>query len=656
MPTYLIQADGRPFEDTLLAAARADLDLLDDESRKVFRNDNSDAIAAHAAQRLLVVSGPGTGKSHMFLSRIRHWMQAGPDVSVLVLSFVRKLVGDLQRDIVGSSLTEEQKHHVTASTLHRLARSIVERTHGTVECPMRPHIRIIAWPWDDLVWADVLLFHPEVATSEEFCWRACLDILHQGGRSPDGPWSSLFVTYHRLSRFYNAAGFADLIVRARTCLHERPEMREHHYLIVDEYQDFNLAEEELVSAIGADVRGLLLAGDDDQVLYETLKAGDPSLIRTKYKDEATVNAMLPFCGRCSTYITRAASGFLEQIQEEDRIPKIFLPISGSSNCPKVKVVGCATPSGAVEFIDQWFTTHAEALAQRTEELRNGQSKEAYLLILTPSLKGFYQKADEKLRESIGRYQISNVDGVGRDYRALAIYYALSLNPADNYDMRRVLYLAEVLDSRVHEMLNQALEGDVALADMEEPEIIAALSKAARIGELVAQQLPAEDLARAVESTILVSDCRKLAMDLAAQPLDTNARAALEQATENAAEQRDTGEVTPNPVDIMTIVGAKGLSAEHVIVIGCDDVNMSRVTPKAFYVGLTRARTTVTLLVAAQARGGQKPHAFIRLLPEDAVEFVKFTKMNGEELLGCRTDFVTYFDRLQWVRNRASART
>jgi superfamily I DNA/RNA helicase len=44
-----------------------------------------------------------------------------------------------------------------------------------------------------------------------------------------------------------------------------------------------------------------------------------------------------------------------------------------------------------------------------------------------------------------------------------------------------------------------------------------------------------------------------------------------------------------------MVGAKGLSAKHVIVLGCEANNMERTTPLEFYVALSRARETLHLV-------------------------------------------------------------
>lgn len=72
--------------------AARELDALTLEQRTAFRNCNAKAIAELLATKMLIVSGPGTGKSYLLLDKMRSWLGAHPDKSILVTSFVRKLV------------------------------------------------------------------------------------------------------------------------------------------------------------------------------------------------------------------------------------------------------------------------------------------------------------------------------------------------------------------------------------------------------------------------------------------------------------------------------------------------------------------------------------------------------------------------------------
>ena len=72
---HLINPDGTPFDGNDLDALAAELNALNDEQRKNFRNENATAIASHGAPAILIVAGPGTGKSTLFKQRIVHWLK-----------------------------------------------------------------------------------------------------------------------------------------------------------------------------------------------------------------------------------------------------------------------------------------------------------------------------------------------------------------------------------------------------------------------------------------------------------------------------------------------------------------------------------------------------------------------------------------------------
>ena len=80
---HLINNDGTPFETSELQTLRDELDALDNNGRAEYRNQNASAIAQHNAVKILIVSGPGTGKSYLFLNRINHWYKQDAQAKVL---------------------------------------------------------------------------------------------------------------------------------------------------------------------------------------------------------------------------------------------------------------------------------------------------------------------------------------------------------------------------------------------------------------------------------------------------------------------------------------------------------------------------------------------------------------------------------------------
>lgn len=406
---HLINNDGTPFETSELQTLRDELDALDNDGRAEYRNQNASAIAQHKAVKFLIVSGPGTGKSYLILNRINHWYKQDAQAKVLVTSFVRKLVADLQNDIDGDEqLSDEQKGNITASTLHKFARSIVEQNHGTADWRFQPHFRIIGQIWKDVVWVDALAFYP-LLNKSEYTWKKFEEQLYNAEFEQSEEWANSKEIYFKLCQFYNATGFADLILRAKDALVETPQLNKSNYFIIDEYQDFNSAEDALINQLVNEPNGLLVVGDDEQVLYEKLKSGRPTLIRNLYQNNNYANGMLPFCGRSSFHITKTAGHFIQQQREADCIEKIYLPIKTTDDNSKVQVIACATAPTAVDYIEKFVADNKTAIDERKNKLAEGEEKDAFLLILTPGKEvNFYGESKKKIAKIVAEYQAENL--------------------------------------------------------------------------------------------------------------------------------------------------------------------------------------------------------------------------------------------------------
>jgi superfamily I DNA/RNA helicase len=99
---------------------------------------------------------------------------------------------------------------------------------------------------------------------------------------------------------------------------------------------------------------------------------------------------------------------------------------------------------------------------------------------------------------------------------------------------------------------------------------------------------------------------------------------------------------------MPIVRSKGLSADHVFVIGFDNVNLGWVTRNAFYVAMTRARKSLHLVTALKAGGASGPSHFLDHLPDKHLAFSKYTKGNRtQEMFLGRAEYLRYIGNLQY---------
>jgi superfamily I DNA/RNA helicase len=641
----LIKADGTPFTDDEINSISEGLDALDDGARVEDRNQNAEEIAAHETNRMLVVSGPGTGKSTLFKKRLVNWLERYPDQRVAVATFVRSLVRDLQEDIANDAhMTAQDKARVTVMTLHRLARSIIERNHGTQELDLKPYCAVVTDRWEEMVWLDAVSLHDEFE-AHDFPWTTVEGNLFDAEPSSDGDWGTLRATHVRLEKFYNALTFHDLILFATQAVRENPKLVEDTLFIIDELQDFNRAEDALIREVTAESPGQLLVGDDDQVLYDELKRAHPDILRSYYEDAFFVNAMLPSCGRCSIHICRTAEAFLARERHPDSIKKVFLPLN-RADAERVKVVATTSPKVGVEYVKAFLGEHEEGIRQREEEIREGSNKDAYLLILTPARKMNFLNvggARDELQHALSAYEVADARP-GEDYWRLRDYYYGAAHPSLNYNVRKVLAYEQVDQEVIALLLRRALDSGNNLADLEHEAVQTALKKCSAIGEVVDADVSPTDQAERMAALEDVDDVASLASDLEKWPFKKDA-----DSDEESFDFEQKAVISA--VELNTIVGVKGLSADHVIVLGCDEVNLQHISSSAFFVALTRARKSLTLMACIQGGGANVLHEFIRSLPDHHVQAL-YVKADGTQERETIRDLQEQLERWQYQRRKA----
>jgi hypothetical protein len=635
LPRDLFNEGGEIF-DAELETLLENFEQLDNDDRETYRDKNSEFIASHPAPRILVVAGPGSGKSFLFLQRIRCWLLLDDESAIYVSSFVRKLVKDLQGDVT-QKLDEADAKRVTVSTLHGLARSILERSHGSAEHRRGLHTNIVSEEWMKVVWNDVQAFHPGLAgtyTNAKF-----IRMFNTEEFDSSGQWPDLITTYEMLSSFYNSVGFADMIVLARKAIDEKPSLILHLYWIIDEFQDFNNAEDHLIRALTSSADGVLIAGDDEQALYQSLKQSLPEIIISYYEGDDYANAMLPFCSRCSYWVCLAASAFIAAGRPEGSIKKIYLPLVVDPTAPKVQLIATPTPISEVDYIQKFVSDHQEDLDAHIARMEAGEETDPFLLILTPDKKLKLLKtggADEVLREWLKQWSVIST-GHSDDYKRILAYCSATGVQADNYVLRRALHYEGLTSAQVHPLLEKALEDKVTLAQVDDELIDNALAKCAAVSSLIDRDdLELAYIVQEIGELISISRPEALVAELEATPI-TGGIFAVEDEAEEEIETAGSSAA----IEMLTLVGSKGLSAQHVIIIGCDNVNLNYTSRLAFFVALTRARSSLHLMVSTQSRGSAAPHAYLNDLPDEVCEF-KFYKKTGHSLTDAE-------DRNAWER-------
>ena len=92
------------------------------------------------------------------------------------------------------------------------------------------------------------------------------------GHALDAIMAKIYPEYQKLLQMANGVDFDDLLLHCVDLFRNSPELREafderYAYIMVDEYQDTNLAQYQLIRLLNHSVRNLAVTGDPDQSIY-----------------------------------------------------------------------------------------------------------------------------------------------------------------------------------------------------------------------------------------------------------------------------------------------------------------------------------------------------------------------------------------------------
>ncbi len=285
--------------------------------------------------------------------------------------------------------------------------------------------------------------------------------------------------------------------------------------------------------------------------------------------------------------------------------------------------------------------HQDELNERRDRLASGYEKDAFLLILTPAKElRFFRDAGKKIFELVAQYR-TEPRSFSEDYYKLLNYNSLARYPRNNFTFRKVLFYEGISVQQVHEYIDEAIQNGQNLCDLAHEEISELSDRCDKIRAIVEEDIPLDAKIEKLSEYSKIDDTPRLKMDLETQEMNEERSAALEHQEEEEAELEEIEVMKMSAVELISIVGAKGLSADHVILVGCDEVNMRWTTKNAFYVALTRARKSLHLLTSLQSGGSRRAHAFLGHLPDAHLQFFSYRKGDRSKTARSRGGFTDY---------------
>ena len=283
-----------------------------------FPSKEQQTVIEHRGRPLVVVAGPGTGKTRTLVERMINLLNEDSTRKVSFITFTRTSRRDTQRriedDLDTSVLEETAFIFPRTSTLHTYAKSLVH--HYAARIGRSPDFSVLvedrgeaALLLDELV-SDLGL---QLDTKSV---RNGIRFFHSTNRWPvDFPATSseciqILEHFESLLLFYNTFDIEGLVVSACRILQDFADVPPL-YLQVDEYQDLNPKDQELVQLAASHPSSeVVVVGDDAQSIYGFRHANYGGL-RTLWDSPDWGRASFSDCHRLPVHIQNAAQSLMK---------------------------------------------------------------------------------------------------------------------------------------------------------------------------------------------------------------------------------------------------------------------------------------------------------------------------------------------------------
>ena len=272
-----------------------------------FTKSQSEAIR-HQDGPLLVLAGPGSGKTTVVTKRVQYLVQdchISPS-SILVITFTKAAATEMKERFLRLMEQSEEKPqgygNVLFGTFHAVFFNILKLSYGfTAANILREETRYqymkeivdrLKLEIDDEnefisgVLGEISLIKNERISLEHYFSKNCAEDIFR----------KIFASYEQRKRNARLIDFDDMLSYTWELLTKRPDILEawkkkFRYILVDEFQDINRLQYDILRLLAQPENNLFIVGDDDQSIYR-FRGAKPEIMLNFQKDFPTADRVL----------------------------------------------------------------------------------------------------------------------------------------------------------------------------------------------------------------------------------------------------------------------------------------------------------------------------------------------------------------------------
>ncbi len=582
---------------------------------------------------VLVVAGPGSGKTRMLMHRIAYLLatkRARP-WEILALTFTNKAAREMRSRIDG--LAGPAARDLWMGTFHSIFARVMRMEGERIGYGRDFSI----YDTDDSERVLRQLMQRSNIDAKQYAPRRVRHILsgaknrmadpEEYARSAYGPFqqvaAELYAAYEEALRAANAMDFDDLLLKPIALFDKCPDLLEKYqtrwkYLHIDEYQDTNHAQYRLVNLLAGGHENVCVVGDDAQSIYAFRGADIANILSFRRDYPKAVTVRLEQNYRSTGNILRLAASIIGH--NRDRIEKNLWTDKGDGD-----------PVALIEAESERDEAQKVERAIRSARAAFGYGYEHFAVFYRTNAQS--RSIEDALRQGGVPYRV--VGGLSfyqrKEVKDVLAYLRLLINPGDLASLRRVInYPARGVGAKTFECivafaelrrctLWEAIE-QVSLAGLppqSERAVVLFREMMRRHMQEVEQGTPAEDIARSlVEETGLArqmkeagapeenlarwQNVQELIGAIAEYVADNPEERTLSTFLQEMALRTDIDDMDDEArVTLMTLHASKGLEFPVAFVTGLEeglfpiamaiqDKDAVEEERRLFYVGATRA--------------------------------------------------------------------
>lgn len=328
---------------------------------------------------LLVLAGPGSGKTNVLTCRIARILDSTPDENfrILGLTFTNKAADEMRSRV--TNFVPGREGRIFLGTFHSFCADLL-RQHGT-HLNINPNFQIYSQDIDlQAVLNDAVEEAKKISNMVSDVDKKTLPVIQRLKSLLISPehcrevfrdkelaerMAHVYPAYEAELSKRNALDFNSLIFKANQLFEKFPVFSQRYqivypYICIDEFQDTNHAQYNLIRLLtGKQHKNLFIVADDDQIIYQWNGASHKR-IEEFIKDYSSTVIQLPLNYRCPPEIVELANNLISHnfLRTLDKKPLMAFRLNLSSNSVRLLPI----------FPD--FDTEASGIAKDIKILHN----------------------------------------------------------------------------------------------------------------------------------------------------------------------------------------------------------------------------------------------------------------------------------------------